>query len=269
MPITPKDTFDYAIKRADNFLTLYTILHNSRQRSGRSDWLASFKSFMRWPQGEKIVRIDGRDRLSLLILREELGIDRKLFSHDYVSELLRSSIVCVISALDRYMHDVVVDQCWTLLTKREANIPKELKKIRLPVLATKKALDKLKREPSSRPGTIIKQEIQKALHFNFTFQKKSDIEMGARLLGIQDFWRKVTSEMPDNPTCEEVQEKLAEITRRRNQIVHESDLIRKTSAKEISQRKIAYINASHYVKWIKDFVNALNQVFYLDSDNHD
>lgn len=262
MAITPKDTFDFALKRSDHFLTLYDIVHNSRQRAARSDWLSSFKGFMRWPKREKIVRIDGKDKKSLLILRESLGISRESFSHEYASELLRSSIVCSISALDRYMHDVVVDRSWTLLSQAEKNIPKELKKIRLPVLATKKALEKLKSNPTSRPGTLIKQEIQKIIHIDFTFQKKSDIEKGAKLLGVTDFWRKVAAEMPDSPSSGDIQSELTKIANRRNQIVHESDLILKTSAKEISQREITRSEALSAVKWVSSFVIALNTVFY-------
>lgn len=262
MPIKPKDTFDFAMKRAEHFLTLYDIVHNSRQRDGRRDWLLSFKKLMRWPQREKIVRIDGKDKKSLLILRESLGLSREVFSHEYASELLRSAIVCAVSALDRYMHDVVVDKSWTLLTQAEKDVPKELKKVRLPVLATKKALEKLKSNPNARPGTLIKKEIQKVVHIDFTFQKKSDIEKGAKLLGIKDFWRKVSEQMPGNPGAGQIQEDLTKISKRRNQIVHESDLILKTSAKEITQREITHKDAEQAVSWISDFVIGLNSVFY-------
>jgi len=221
MAITPKDTFDYAAKRSDHFLALYDILHDSRQRNVRSDWLNSFKILMHWPQRENVVRIDGKEKKSLLILRESVGIDRESFTHNYVSELLRSSIVCVISALE-----------------------------------------KLRRDPASRPGTIIKKEIQKVVHIDFTFQKKSDIEKGAKLLGVSDFWRKVASKMPDSPTPGEVQTKLTKIAKRRNQIVHESDLILKTSAREITQREITHNQTIQEVLWVKNFVKALDQVFY-------
>ncbi|MDR5907588.1 HEPN domain-containing protein [Franzmannia qiaohouensis] len=217
---------------------------------------------MRRPQRENIVRIDGKDKKSLLILRESVGISREHFSHEYASELLRSSLVCSISALDRYMHDVIVDRSWTLLSQAEKDVPKELKKVRLPVLATKKALEKLKSNPKSRPGTLIKKEIQNVIHIDFTFQKKSDIEKGAKLLGITDFWRKVSAEMPNNPSPGDVQDELTKIAKRRNQIVHESDLILKTSAKEISQRDITRADAENAIDWVTSFVQALDEVFY-------
>ena len=262
MPIKPKDTFDFASKRSEHFLTLYDIVHNSRQRGGRSDWLSKFKNLMHWPQGEDVVRIDGKDTQSILILRASLGISREQFSHEYSSELLRSALVSSVSALDRYMHDAVVDKSWALLSKSEEDIPKELKRVRLPVLATKRALEKLRKNPNSRPGNIVKKEIQKIVHIDFTFQKKSDIEKGAKLLGIKDFWRLVSAEMPNGPSSGEVQDELTKITKRRNQIVHESDLILKTSAKEISQREISRSETEAAVKWISAFVLAMDKVFY-------
>jgi len=68
--------------------------------------------------------------------------------------------------------------------------------------------------------------------------------------------------MPDNPTPGDVQDTLTKIAKRRNQIVHESDLILKTSAKEISQREITRSEAQNAVEWVSSFVDALDAVFY-------
>ncbi len=65
---------------------------------------------MHLPKGEKIVRIDGKDTNSMLVLRESLGITSDHFAHDYVSELLRSSVVNSVSAMDRYFHDLVLNR---------------------------------------------------------------------------------------------------------------------------------------------------------------
>src|SRR5206468_12723895 len=113
-----------------------------------------------WPESESIVRIDGKDHNSILILREALDIDRSRFAHDYLSELLRASIVATVSALDRYMHDLIVERSWKLLNQSEKKIPKELKKITIPVLKSKRALDHLRKNPKARPGNLIKLAIQ-------------------------------------------------------------------------------------------------------------
>ena len=85
-----------------------------------SDWdysattLKHVKQFMGWPRSEKISRVDGRD--CLLILRASSGINRSHFSHDYLSELLRLSLVSAVSAMDRYFHDAIVEKSWALLS---------------------------------------------------------------------------------------------------------------------------------------------------------
>ncbi len=257
MPITAKDAFDHAMARANHFLKLYEILHCGRERDVRSDWRRNFNALMRWPQDEQIVRVDGKNKQSLLILRESVGITRELIGHAYVSELLRAAVVSIISALDRYMHDLIVETCWSLLSGKEDDIPKKLKDFKIPVLSVKKALEHLKKDTSSRPGHIIKKEIQAVLHRDFTFQTISTIEDGVKMLGIKDFWRKIANEL--NSTPEDLQKKLRIIADRRNQIVHEADIILKTKAKEITIRKISFSDASDYVAWIKKFVDAIHK----------
>ena len=129
--MTPTDGFDAAMGRADHLLCLYDVLHNSRSRAIRTDWAARFLDLMHWPTGEAIVRVDGKDKQSLLILRPSLGLDHTNFTHDYLSELLRSAEVATVSALDRYVHDLVLRHAWALLRKPEARIPTELKALSL------------------------------------------------------------------------------------------------------------------------------------------
>lgn len=258
MPITAIDGFNSAMERANHLLKLYAVLHDTRKRDVRNDWAEKFKALMNWPASEKIVRVDGEN--SLLILRESASIDRTHFTHDYLSELLRATIVAAVSAVDRYMHDIIVEKSWTLLCRPEGDVPKELRKLAVPILSAKKALEQLRSDNESRPGHILKQAIQAALHEEYTFQNSSSIEKGAKMLGIQDFWGEVIKHLSDKPIKGDVQKKLKEITTRRNQIVHEADLIRKTSAKKITVREIDLDTTKEYVSWIRAFVSAINDV---------
>ena len=255
----PLDSFAAAIDRASHLLTLYDLLHDSRQRGVRSDWATSFKSMMHWPAAETIVRVDGKDHNSVLILRETIGIDRNHFSHDYVSELLRASVVAAISALDRYMHDLVLHHSWRLLSKPDKDIPGELKKVAISVTATKKALERLRQDPKARPGSIVKKAIQERLHHDYTFQKPDDILKASKMLGIKDFWQSVANEMSGTPPKNDVIASLRKIAKRRNQIVHEADLIRKTKAKEITLRDVSRGDAEEWINWMDKFVNAMDR----------
>ena len=250
------DGFKAAMKRAEYLLNIYDLVCDTRERRVRSDWSGKFNNLMSWPEGENIVRVDGKDKKSILIMREDVGISRDQFTHDYLSELLRATLVLAVSSLDRYMHDLVVERSWSLLNRKEEEIPAELKKIKIPILRTTKALAQLKDDPKSRPGFIVKKAIQDILHREYTFQKPDDIQKAANMLGIKNFWKTVSKKINEN----DLQTKLKKIAQRRNQIVHEADIVRKTKAREITVREIKRTEVDEDVKWIKKFVYAIDKV---------
>jgi hypothetical protein len=260
MAIKSIEIFDYAFDRAEHFLTLYDILHNSRQRKAPQPWKEKFSRLMRWPVNEQFIRIDGKDKNSMLILRSTLGIDRKYFAEEFTGELLRSSIVASISALDKYMHSIVIEKCWVLLNGR-GTIPTDLANFKVPLITTKKALDKLRSDKKARPGSQVKLQIQQMLHRELTFQNAAGMERAARLMGIKDFWRQVAAKMPNSPTANETKNDLRKVARRRNRIVHEADIVRKISAKSISQNRIDRSEVFEMVNWVRDFVHAMDDVF--------
>ena len=256
----PIDLFNASIERPKHLLRLYDLLHDSRSRAVRSDWANAFKEMMHWPKGEHIVRVDGKDQQSLLIMRQDVGIDRAHFSHDYLSELLRSVVVAAISSLDRYLHDLVVYHSWTLLSKADEDVPTELKKVSIPVSVAKKAIQQLKKDSKARPGNIVKKAIQERLHREYTFQKPDDVLKASRMLGLEDFWTSVAGKMPGHPKKDDVISTLRTIAKRRNEIVHEADLVLKTKAKKITLRDITRTDAEEWVNWMTDFVTAIDKV---------
>lgn len=254
-----KKAFDEALDRGEHLLTLYNLLRNRRSRAIRQDWATRLKTLMHWNQTEGISRVDGHR--CMLILREGSRVEPKHFLHAYLSELLRSAVVAAVSAMDRYFHDSVVERSWTLLRKKEEDVPNGLKRLELPILETKKALEKLKTAQTSRPGTLIKKAIQDKLHNEFTFQNPNRVEEAAQMLGVNNFWREVANYLPGTPANREIMDRLFKIVRRRNQIVHEADIIRKTRARKLTLRDITHADARQTIDWIKDFIEATDQVF--------
>lgn len=251
MMVAPIDTFKFAQTRAEHFLALYNILHDQRRRKVRSDWATSFNSLMHWPRREKIVRVDGNQ--SILILREDLGINRTEFNHDYVSELLRASIAFSISAMDLFFHDSVVYWSWEMLRHAEDEIPKELKKVSLPILTTKRVVEQLRKNSKARPSEKIKKALQEVLHEQ-TFQSSNNIKKAFDMLGIEDCWTKVAAEMGMHKS--DMLKTLNDSVRRRNKIVHEADIILKTKAKRIDKRDISKTEVEAIVNFIRRFVEA-------------
>lgn len=259
MPITAKDAFDHGMERASHQLVLYDLLHDTRQRAISDSWLVKFKALMRWPNGEPVVRIDGKEKQSVLFIRQQVGIDRSHFTHDYLSELLRNCNVAMISSIDRYFHDLVVSSCWKLLSSREDQIPKGLKNLRIPLLATKKAIERQKRDSSARPASLVKAEVQELLCRDFTFQSPSNIDNAIQMLGVKNFWGQVGGEMSPRQSGHEVQDRLRKIARRRNQIVHEADLVLKTKAKTLTPRVITRAGIESDLNWVRSFVEAVER----------
>lgn len=210
---------------------------------------------MHWPKTENFVRIDGDN--SMLILEQSLGISREEFQHDYVSELLRAAIAFSISAMDLFFHDSVVYWSWETLSHAEDDIPKELKRIKLPILVTKRVIEQLRKEPKARPSEKIKKELQKVLHGE-TFQSSSGVKKAFDMLGIDDCWTKVAYEMSMEKS--QMIKTLNDSVRRRNKIVHEADIILKTKAKRISKRKISKIKVEKTIAFIRKFVEASDTV---------
>ena len=240
-------------------LRLYELICDTRKYNVRKDWESTFKQVMHWPDKESIVRVDGKDKASILVLREKCNIGREQFAHDYVSELLRGAVVASVSALDRYLHDLIVKHSWKLLNRREEDIPKGLKSLNISTLDAKKALEHLRKNSASRPGHLIKQAVQERLHREYTFQNPDSVLAAAKMLGVEDFWSKVSAKMPGKPANGEVIKMLRKIAQRRNQIVHEADLIR-TRRADAALRDISHSDAVAWVEWMEGFGSAIQEV---------
>ena len=107
MATNSKENFDYSYDRSQYYMSLYKLLNNQRARKVRSDWLKKFKELVRWNSNEKIYRVDGKN--SILLFKESAGLTLGNFKHEYLSELLKSSLVSSVAALDRYLHDLLLD----------------------------------------------------------------------------------------------------------------------------------------------------------------
>jgi hypothetical protein len=196
----------------------------------------------------------------MLILREAAGVDRTKFTHEYLAELLRATVVATVSALDRYMHDIVVHHSWTLLKRAEEKIPKELKKLRISVVSARHAIDKIRSDATARPGVLVKEAVREYLHREYTFQRPDDVLKAAQMLGVEDFWRKVAQAMQGTPSKEDVMSTLRDIALRRNQIVHEADIVLKAKVKKVTMRDISAKKAGEWIKWMRSFVDAIDSV---------
>ncbi len=106
----------------------------------------------------------------------------------------------------------------------------------------------------------IKKALQRHLHRQYTFQKPDSVVAAMKMIGIKDFWSEVAKRMPGNPKNGDLKETLTGIADRRNQIVHEADIVLKTSAKQLSTREITLSQTQDWLSWVKDFGHAISDI---------
>jgi len=264
MPIKSIDHFNSAIKRSENLLQLFDLLADDRSRNVRKERAKTIKKIMRWPQRQKIKIIESKKMQSVLIMKETTQIDYNNFGTNYIDEILRAALVSAVSALDRYIHDLIVENCIKMLNQKEENIPSGLKRLKLSLIVTKNVLLRMKRNngdenKGTRPGFVLKKAIQDELHLK-PFQSAEEIKNAMSIIGIKDLWPNISKVINPPLTQEAIKTSLKRIADRRNQIVHEADLFRKTRGKKISLREIKRRNVEQNITFIKSLVFAMEKV---------
>lgn len=158
---------------------------------------------------ESIVRI--RNSHSLYVhLVEEKGFD-----HSVVSEILRSEIVYVIAALDRFIHDLVLDGILEIYNGTRPQTA-AYGNINLNLLEHQSLFSSIIPEVELRQIIIKK-------HKYLAFQEPDKIANVLSIIWDENHkWQNIATSLgiPMN----DVKIKLKNIVIRRNQIVHESDL---------------------------------------------
>lgn len=262
----PKDNFKGSLEKAEHFIFLYKLVHNTRSRSVKKPWGDAFKKSVYWGKRDNITRIDGEIIVgikkvgkSILVFQEAAGIDGDRFSHDYASELLRAALVFGVAATDRYFHDVVIHYSSKILNRKDEDVPKRFKKIKISVIEANRAVMKRVRDPKARPGHILKKAIQDEL-FHLTFQGSNEIDTAVNMLGIKDFWGKISGIKHSLGTAQELKNYLDEYAHRRNQIVHEADRYKGPKQRYFNVRDIKFKYVQDYVEWLKDFIVIVDEV---------
>lgn len=254
----PIDTYNDTAERARVFLAYHDGLMNTRSRRERSEWREKFLSVMRWPKGSDITRIDSKD--AVVVLKADATLTSDHFSQAWLDDQLRASLVFGVSALDRYVHERVVKGLIPALKKRPLN--KQQEELALPVSTTLQlageAVAARKKGKNNRPSNIVRKKIQELL-YKRPFQSFREIEYAFCLLGIKNLAGQLQAAYRVGD-LKEVREQLSNIAMRRNQIVHEGDLVRHERGGSIKWHPIPRKYVADSLDFIDDFVNHLESV---------
>ena len=260
-----KTSFDIAIRYAKHLCSLYELVHHSREVELTPEAEDSIKKYFKLSETESLLQIRGEgesgQRSLLLIHNPSRGMTTREFEHEYASPLLRSAIVSAVAALDNYMHLVVVNKCFALLSGEKTHVPKLLQKLEVPAIAVFETAETLRKNPKSKPDYELKELIRDKLS-NQSIQGSGQIETAVKMMGITDFWTRVERKMKGKLNAENIRKKLNEIVNRRNKIAHEADIIKKSRGVSSTFAEINKSDAEDAVAFITDFVTALDAIFY-------
>lgn len=178
---------------------------------------------------------------------------------DVRDDLIRSALVMAISAMDSYMHWMVVQEITAV--SKNAKLPKSLAKLEIPfsdVAALADAMIEGRREgKETRPWSALKNSAQKQLLFK-TFQSFDQVALAMSMAGLVDGWAKTAKTL--SVTSQEIKEKLNHLVHRRNQIAHEGDILRSSRPRQLKFNDLDSGQVSHDVDWMASVIAAIESV---------
>ena len=258
MPITPIDVFENTIERALHLVRLYDLLHNKGKRGARKGWKKDVSKLLGWREHEKLKRIDSPN--AILLIKDGTEWNFSHFESEYLDEILRSALVTAVSAVDRYLHDIVVMKSLDLL--KQSDCPKRLSAMQIALCDVERIIQKSlasrkNDQKKTRPRTILKDTIREILHKE-SFQGFESIGTALSMAGIDKGWTKLKKIL--DMEVPEIKKRINGIVNRRNRIVHEGDIARGPKPREIKLNEIKSPSIQKDIEWLKSFVLAVQKI---------
>jgi hypothetical protein len=178
---------------------------------------------------------------------------------DVRSDMRRLSVVMAVSALDTYMHRLILERAFTHdeLPKKLAQLDVNFEQLLAQADATKTAARaKPKR---TRPRVGIKRQLQDRL-LRETFQNFNAVSQALTMAGRSKEWAAIGSKMSPPLEPEEIKERLDEVVHLRNQIVHEGDYERLQKPQKAKLNGMTQKEARRHINFIEQVIDAIHEV---------
>ena len=179
-------------------------------------------------------------------------------------DLCRHALVSGITAIDSYMH-------WLVFTRlsdvrwRET-LPKRLQNLDIPFsdLASlaDSALGAQQDGRRIRPWVQVKNALQNRI-LSMTFQSYSQVAGAFSLAGIEKSWSKIAAEIGE--PASQIESRLNGLVHRRNQIVHEGDIMRMSRPRAIRHNPVDHAEVSAEIDWVERLLAAMQTVVARES----
>ncbi|QKK98436.1 hypothetical protein GEV38_21785 [Pseudomonas sp. 13159349] len=176
---------------------------------------------------------------------------------DHVKDdICRSVLVMAVSAVDSYMHWLVYDKLSDV--RKGKDLPPALAKLAVPFSSMALLADSVVENRNKiRPWVQVKNAMQKKL-LSETFQSFDQLSVAMSMAGISGGWKKISEQLGE-PTAA-LKARLNHIVHRRNQIVHEGDIMRKSRPRHVVFNDISVDQTIEDVDWLDDLVTAIDLI---------
>lgn len=171
-------------------------------------------------------------------------------------DLDRLALVMGVAAIDTYFH-------WRVhrVDLNSTSIPKKLAELDVPFEALlqsgKKSVDARKEGISDRP-MVRTRNVLHNVTLGMTFQKARDVETAFNLVGISKPWRNLAASM--GQSADSIKKKLNALAHRRNRIVHEGDIQRKSKPHRVKLNELDSDEVADSLDWIDSFLKAVDNL---------
>lgn len=175
------------------------------------------------------------------------------------ADMRRLSVVMAVAALDTYMHRLILERAYS-----HERLPKELARLDIGFVhlleqadATGSAARSAPYKPRPRVG--VKRLLRDRL-LRETFQTYEAVSRALRMAGRSKDWAAIGVRMSPERTPEDIRERLNEIVKRRNQIVHEGDYARLEKPQGPRRNEMTHRQAARDIGFVEQVINAIHAV---------
>lgn len=168
-------------------------------------------------------------------------------------------MVMAVAAIDSYMHALVLRRVAEV--RKAADFPKSLARLDVEFADLTKladsTIDAQRRGKPMRPWVRVKAALQNRL-LKDTFQSYDQVARGLAIAGVNKPWEKIAKEL--GKSTKDCKSWLNGLVHRRNQIVHEGDLMRASRPRRLKFNSVTHAAAEDDVDRMEELIDAIEKI---------
>jgi len=250
--------FQEATEQAEYFECLYDALLTKTERAVRREWKERFydAKLVKWAKRDELWRSQN-DHI-IMVGKKTSGINEKYFRSDCLVLLLKSALVSILAGIDKILHEAISNrfsslaQVGTLDSFVRLDLSKSYKIARA-ARERKGKGGKIK----PRPGHPIKAESLKVM-YGESYLSLNRLQQVCAACGKNRIFTLYAKTITGS-SAEDLQNEWNNIYRRRNFIVHECDIIRRSKMRIVRLNNSNPIILKKHIEFSKKFGEYLSQ----------